>query len=323
MTFKQFVEAHGADLAPAAPRARREWIAAMTTRVGLLADMQLGAITGDDIAEVMKPIWLTTPPAATKRLAGIARVLRAARARGVIDAPGWSNAAGLQAVSFSGVMKLAGAHREKPSEAMSYSDIPAVHRRPGGRGAAHCHWAWRWIVQTAVRAEALGARWCEIDREALVWTIPAARMKGQTGKKQAHQVPLSAAMLDVLERAMPKRGPAPQPGDYIFPSYRHAAGCFDPGSALDLLRDLRPGTVTVHGFRSTFFGWTQETTDFSDRLANAALAHAVLGVQGRYDRSTLVERRRQLMQAWGQFCTTTDIPAANDAPAPEAMAEAA
>jgi integrase len=321
MTFSQFVEAHGEDLAPAAAKGRKEWIAAMTGKVGRLAEMTPSTITGDDIAEVMRPIWTSKPATAKKRLAGIATVLRAARARGLIATPGWTNPASYRD-SFSGVMKRP-AHTEKPREAMAYGDVPAFIRdlraQPGPLAMAL-----EMIVLTGVRAnEALGARWGEIDREAKVWTIPAARMKGPTGQKREHQVPLTAAMLDVLDRAAPKRGPAPAAGSFVFPSYGHAAGCFDPGAALDLLRELRPGTVTVHGFRSSFFDWSQETTDFSDRLVNSALAHVVKDrVQRAYDRSKLVEKRRGLMEAWGLFCTSADVPAAN-CDTPETEAEAA
>jgi integrase len=321
MTFKQFVEAHGADLAPAAPRGRREWIAAMTGRVGKLADMQPGAITGDDIAEALKPVWVTKPATAKKRLQGIATVLRAARARGLIATPGWTNPADYRH-SFSGVMKKP-VVQETPREAMPYADLPGFIRdlraQPGPLALGL-----EMIVLSAVRAsEGLGARWCEIDREACTWTVPAERMKGITGQKREHVVPLSSAMLDVLERAMPKRGPAPKGSDYIFPSYRHAAGCFDPGSALDLLRDLRPGTLTVHGFRSAFFDWSQEASDYSDRLANASLAHAVKDrVQRAYDRSALLERRRPLMADWGDFCASLCVSVAN-ADGPEPLAEAA
>jgi integrase len=125
-------------------------------------------------------------------------------------------------------------------------------------------------------------------------------------------------MLDVLDRAAPKR--APKADEFIFPSRTHAAGYFEKGAALGLLRDLRPGTVTVHGFRSSFFDWSQETTDFSDRVVNAALAHAVKDrVQRAYDRSALLEKRRPLMADWGAYCTALTIPAANsDAPNTEA-----
>ena len=322
LTFKLFVEAHGADLAPLAPKGRREWLAAMTGKVGVLADMQPGAITGDDIAEVMKPIWIAQAATAKKRLAGIATVLRAARARGLITTAGWTNPASYRD-SFSGAMKKP-VHREKPREAMSYPDVPAFMRdlraKPGplARGL-------EWIVLSGVRAsEGLGACWGEIDLDAQLWSVPASRMKGTTGKKQEHQVPLSATMLDVLDRAAPKRR-ARRPSDFIFPAARHGAGYFDPGAALDLLRELRPGTVTVHGFRSSLFDWSQEATDYSDRLANAALAHAVKDrVQRAYDRSKLLEKRRPLMADWSRFCTSKCMVAANaHAGAPDLSAEAA
>lgn len=308
MTFKEFVLAHGADLAPAAPKGRREWIAAMTGKVGKLADLPPEAITGDDIAEALRPIWQTKPPTAKKRLAGIAVVLRAARARGLIATPGWQNPADYRA-SFSGVMKKP-VHEETPRAAMPYADLPqfvADLRARSGPLALGLEW----IVLSGCRAgEGLGAKWGEINREAKVWTIPAERMKGEVGKRREHQVPLSAAMLDVLDRAMPKR--KPQPGDFIFPSRVHAAGCFEPGAALDLLRDMRPGKATVHGFRSTFFDWSQEVTDYSDRLVNAALAHVVKDrVQRAYDRSALLEKRRPLMADWGLFCTGFCVLAAN------------
>jgi hypothetical protein len=51
MTFRQFVQAHGEDLAPAAPKGRREWLAAMTGKVGALADMQPGAIEAAPLRE--------------------------------------------------------------------------------------------------------------------------------------------------------------------------------------------------------------------------------------------------------------------------------
>jgi integrase len=139
---------------------------------------------------------------------------------------------------------------------------------------------------------------------------------------------LSAAALDVLKRAMPKGG-TPKPSDFIFPSRGHAAGCFDPGSALDLLRALRPDAVdaesgkpvTTHGFRTSFFAWAMETTDYSDRLVNSALAHTIKDkVERAYNRSTLVEKRAVLMRDWAGYATSLCVEVAN---ADDALAQAA
>ena len=54
------------------------------------------------------------------------------------------------------------------------------------------------------------------------------------------------------------------------------------------------------GFRD----WAAETTRFPHEVAELALAHTVgSAVERAYRRSDLLELRRQLMEAWGEFCT--------------------
>ena len=57
----------------------------------------------------------------------------------------------------------------------------------------------------------MGARWDEIDREAKLWIVPAARMKA--GRE--HRVPLTARALAMLKAAEKVRT-----GDYVFPGQR-------------------------------------------------------------------------------------------------------
>jgi integrase len=60
----------------------------------------------------------------------------------------------------------------------------------------------------------------------------------------------------------------------------------------------------VHGFRSTFADWRAEQTDFPEEIAEAALAHEVPSVVIRaYRRTDFFDRRRDLMEEWGEFCT--------------------
>jgi integrase len=42
-----------------------------------------------------------------------------------------------------------------------------------------------------------------------------------------------------------------------------------------LLRRMKVGNVTVHGFRSSFRDWAAEETPFAREMAEAALAHVV------------------------------------------------
>ena len=63
-----------------------------------------------------------------------------------------------------------------------------------------------------------------------------------------------------------------------------------------LLRELGVKS-TVHGFRSSFRDWCAETGKPRE-AAEAALAHAVQGVEGACFRSDLFDQRRRLMAQW-------------------------
>jgi hypothetical protein len=75
------------------------------------------------------------------------------------------------------------------------------------------------LILTAARAgEVLGARWSEIDLEAKVWTVPAARMK--SGRQYC--VPLSGRALAILAVVAKARF-----GDFVFPGRRHGSPLSD------------------------------------------------------------------------------------------------
>jgi integrase len=61
--------------------------------------------------------------------------------------------------------------------------------------------------------------------------------------------------------------------------------------------------VTTHGFRSAFRDWAAETTGFSNKVCEAALAHVIQNkAEAAYRRGDLFEKRRQLMAAWASYC---------------------
>ena len=61
--------------------------------------------------------------------------------------------------------------------------------------------------------------------------------------------------------------------------------------------------ATVHGFRSTFRDWAAECTNTPHAVMELSLAHAVgNSVEQAYARSTLVEKRRDLMNRWAAYC---------------------
>jgi integrase len=149
--------------------------------------------------------------------------------------------------------------------------------------------ALRFTILTACRtSEVLGMQWSEIDGS--VWTIPPERMKA----RREHRVPLSDAALSVIEAL-------PHVGEYVFAGRRYDR----PISNMAMLQQLQRmgyGDITVHGFRSTFRDWAEETTGYSSRVCEAALAHVVGDkTVAAYQRGDLFAKRRQLMTAWAAY----------------------
>jgi integrase len=77
--------------------------------------------------------------------------------------------------------------RVKHLAAMPYADVPAFMAELRKQDTIDAK-ALEFIILTVARnAEALHARWPEIDLKNKLWTVPAARMKAG----EEHQVPLS------------------------------------------------------------------------------------------------------------------------------------
>jgi integrase len=61
--------------------------------------------------------------------------------------------------------------------------------------------------------------------------------------------------------------------------------------------------ATVHGFRSTFRDWGAERTNFPNEVLEMALAHVIDDkVEAAYRRGDLLEKRRELRDAWAWYC---------------------
>jgi integrase len=60
---------------------------------------------------------------------------------------------------------------------------------------------------------------------------------------------------------------------------------------------------TTHGLRTSFRTWAAECTSFPAEIAEQALAHVTgNAVEQAYQRSDVLEKRRELMQAWADHC---------------------
>jgi integrase len=91
-------------------------------------------------------------------------------------------------------------------------------------------------------------------------------------------------------------------GDYVFPGARSGKPLSNMAMKM-VLRRMGVDGVTVHGFRSAFRDWCGNETYFAREVAEAALAH-VIGdkAEQAYRRGDALEKRRELIEAWAQYC---------------------
>jgi integrase len=138
-------------------------------------------------------------------------------------------------------------------------------------------------------------RWDEVDFESGVWTCPDERMK--TGS--AHRVPLTDEMLAIIEplRAMES--------EFVFEGQKRHKPLSNM-SMLMLLRRMGVEGVTVHGFRSTFRDWASEVANAPREVAEMSLSHKIgSDVERAYARSDLLDKRRDLMERWSQYASSS------------------
>ncbi|GAB7528558.1 site-specific integrase [Pseudomonas sp. 3A(2025)] len=268
-------------------RHAQQWAHSLSDHVyPYLGGLAIDAIETDHVLQVLIPIWSQIPETAFRLRNRIELVLDAAKARKLRH--------GENPARWRGHLdKLLPRQKrtQVPFSAMPAERLGAFVRQLDSLDSTAAR-ACELIIHTACRSsEVCEARWDEFDLVNQVWTIEAVRMKA--GK--LHRVPLNDAALQVLEQ---QRGKHPL---YVFPNARRSNGL--PGNAIRrVMAQLNADDYVPHGFRASFRTWAAEHTDFPRDVCEMALAHT-LGdkVEAAYHRGDLLDKRRQLMQAWGAF----------------------
>jgi len=275
----------------------REWNDSLTLHASALLDMPVAAIDTAAVLNVLKKVWSATPVVGERVRFRIEKILARAKAEGMRDGDNPAAYKGhLDAHLGRKAKKQKGAG--KSHAAISNDDAPALFAQLlsyQGNAAK----ALAFTMLTAVRTnETLGMVWSEVDLDKGLWTIPAERMKAGV----THIVPLSSAALELLG-SMPRQ----VGNDYVFFGSKQGRP-LGPTALEDKLCDpaakggmgLR-GQATVHGMRSTFSDWVGDKTSFAKEDREFCLAHGLDAVEGAYRRSTAVEKRRAIMQAWANY----------------------
>ena len=239
------------------------------------------------IVEALTPIWTTKTETASRVRGRIESVLAWATVSGFRTGDNPARWKGGLDIVLPRPTKIA---KVKHHTALPWHDVPAFMpelRKQNGMGARALEFA---ILTAARSGEVRGATWDEIDLEAKVWTIPAARMKA----KKPHRVPLNDDALRLLATL-----PRLDGSDMVFPAARGG-----PLSDMTLGKVLKSMGVDAvpHGFRSSFKDWARSSTRFADEVSELALAHVSTdATRAAYARDELLPQRVKLMEAWGAF----------------------
>ena len=176
------------------------------------------------------------------------------------------------------------------------------------------------LILTNVRTNAvLQAKWPEFNLDKALWTVPLVNLKDREHRKDAFEVPLGPRAVEIVREIEKARV-----SSHVFPGQKRGK----PLSSMAFLtllkrmnapaegRKARSGRdaamarslfqavpITAHGSRATFKTWAEEVATFLHAAIEHAMGHKVGGkVERAYTRTTLLEMRRTMMEAWAQWC---------------------
>ena len=291
---------------------RKQWRSTLDTyAVPAIGRSPVSSITVQDVLRVIEPIWREKTETASRLRGRIENVLSWATVAGHRTG---DNPARWKGNLSEALPKPAKVKKGGNQPALALADVSAwwsdLSQREGMAAQAL-----RFLTLTAARSgEVRGMTWDELDlgdastsaTRGVIWTVPASRMKN--GRQ--HRVPLTPEAIALLE-AVPRLDGSP----YVFPAAR--GGMLSDMSISAVMRRMQEAKVKAgepayldpasrrpavpHGLRSTFRQWTAEQ-GYPRDMAEIALAHFIGSeVERAYQRSDMLDRRRDMMEAWAGF----------------------
>lgn len=281
---------------------RADWISSIQRyAIPAIGNKRVADITTADIEAVLLPIWVSKAPTARKLLQRLQLVFDWATVRGLRDGENPAKWDGNLSVLMSTQPRQKGHHKALPWESVP-AFLGALQKRNGVAPVAL-----RFAILTGARSgEARGMTWAEVDMRKRLWTIPAERMKAH----KAHTVPLSSEAMAILHQ-MPR-----EDDGLVFKAPR--GGMLSDMAMSQVCRRMRVPAVP-HGFRASFKDWARSNSTLADEISELCLAHVDSNAtRAAYARGGLLDKRRELLEAWAQFCAPA--PASNVTPIRKASA---
>lgn len=288
--------------------------------VPTIGHLPISTLTHQDVFEVVRYIWQTQIGAAPETLSIIRRMYSWAKAKGWCSGDNPADRRGPLGVLLQPLEK-----NKKKAEnlaALDFHEIPkflavCLQRKD------FSYLLLAFSIVTVLRGKmARLLKWSDVDLKNRTLTIPEESLK--TKGRGAHTVYLSEAAVEILTQ-MPKVVDS----EFVFPSYRHinkpmsdnavsncmhmlhkerlerdGVGWVDP--VLTKKRGI-PVIATQHGTaRAGFKTWCstgENRKRFDVDAVELCMAHNLKDdYDGAYNRATLEDERRVVMEAWGNYC---------------------
>lgn len=273
-----------------------------------IGDKIIDEIKPADVSEIAAAVW--DKPDIVDRCLGFAKkVFDWAKAKGYTDRDNPADRHG--ALQF---LLPNNRHVKQNRGALAVSELPDFFAASMAEKQISSRQCFEFSILTATRSQtAREARWDQIDWKEKIWTVPPEQLK--VSNNGALIVPLAPKVIEFL-----KSIDRPHEG-LIFPN-RYGNVMTDtmlgrlvkltPGDWTDRAESLKRGKTvrpTQHGIaRATFMTWSQDDSLGNDKRFDVRVAHLCLhhklndGYNGAYERQTMFRRRRELMEAWADFC---------------------
>jgi integrase len=294
---------------------RKQWRSTLDTYAApVLGPKLVSEITVQDVLRVLQPIWAVKTETASRLRGRIENVLSWATVSGHRTGDNPARWKGNLSETLPKPAKVAKGDNQP---ALALSDVSRWWADLGQRDGMAAR-ALQFLTLTAARSgEVRGMTWDEIDlggaatsatstKRGAVWTVPASRMKN--GRE--HRVPLTPEAVAVLE-VLPRLDGSP----YVF--FAPRGGMLSDMSISAVMRRMQEALIkqgetgyldprnkrpaVPHGMRSTFRQWAAER-GYPRDMAEIALAHFIGSeVERASQRSDMLDRRRDMMAAWGAF----------------------
>ena len=241
------------------------------------------------VMAVLSPIWISKTETATRLRERIERILAAAIVLGYRKGPNPAAWRGHLEFLLPTPSKI---HVVTHHAAMDYKELPDFYRGLSFNGCTSAH-ALRLLILTACRtSEVTGAEFDEFNGD--LWVIPQRRMKSG----RPHRIPLSSPAVRIVDQLRLVSNGSP----LLFENNGKPLS----NAAMYQLLKRRRADLTIHGFRSSFRSWSADLGKTQPQVAEMALAHSVGNALERaYQRSDLLELRRELMDRWGTYLERT------------------